>query len=427
MYRRETHMIRLAFALLTFTSLCASASSQGPLASLPSKPGPHLDKIKALGDNEWVNLGAPAADPKWGKARGRSWGARAMVLEPSRRGAFFTGEGVHHFLKPDGYNMDDLWFYDINAHRWICLYPGMNTKTFTQRVKNKELAIDDDGLLRDRAGQAIPVHTMIHAFGFLSYDSDRKKFAFFGTDGLNRYYQANLQDMEPGMKLIDEQLKGKKKSAYSPWYYDVATGKFERTPAKGSFGYTSQSFPHFHYVAAQKQFYVTGAAGVSRFDVARNEWSELNPKGPRPRGYDGNCCYDSKRNRIYRNDGDGADAAKDGLMAYDIANNTWSYLKPKGVGPEGGMTTNTAHIHYDSERDLVVVIQMTGAQLGVHAYDPKTNSWARPLSIPSGGPTFLGFAANVFYDPELNVYFCHIARDSEDNGVMWAYRFKKRD
>src|SRR5438067_10812640 len=30
-----------------------------PLAGLPSKPGPHIDKLKALGDNEWLNLGSP--------------------------------------------------------------------------------------------------------------------------------------------------------------------------------------------------------------------------------------------------------------------------------------------------------------------------------------------------------------------------------
>src|SRR5262245_22175280 len=46
---------------------------KGPLAEVPSKPGPHIEKIKALGDNEWLNLGSPAPDPKWGKARGRSW------------------------------------------------------------------------------------------------------------------------------------------------------------------------------------------------------------------------------------------------------------------------------------------------------------------------------------------------------------------
>lgn len=265
---------------------------------------------------------------------------------------------------------------------------------------------------------------MIHAFGFLSYDSDRKKLAFFGSDGLNRYYQGGLEFMEPGMKLIDEQLKGKKKSAYSPWYYDVATDKFERTPANGSLGYAHQSFPQFHYIPARRQFLVVGAAGVASFDIAKNEWSDRNPKGPRPRGYDGCGCYDSKRNRIYRNDGDGADAAKDGLMAYDLESNAWSYLKPSGNGPDASMGTNSAYYEYNPVLDLVVVIQMTGKTLGIHTYNPNTNSWADMFPFPVSGPRFLGFAANVVYDRELNAYFCHVARDSEENGTMWVYRHK---
>ena len=69
--------IVIGLAAVTTAPLASTASGQdkarkGPLADLPSKPGAHLDKIKALGDNQWVNLGAPAADPKWGKARGRS-------------------------------------------------------------------------------------------------------------------------------------------------------------------------------------------------------------------------------------------------------------------------------------------------------------------------------------------------------------------
>ena len=68
--------ICLAFTAVASTSLTGFAQDKkGPLAELPSKPGPHVEKIKALGDNEWLKLGAPAADPKWGKARGSSWGA----------------------------------------------------------------------------------------------------------------------------------------------------------------------------------------------------------------------------------------------------------------------------------------------------------------------------------------------------------------
>jgi hypothetical protein len=70
------------------------AESNSPLAGLPSAPGKHLDKIKALGDDGWLNLGSPAADPKWGKGRGRSWSSR-MAYAPDLEAAFLFGEGVH--------------------------------------------------------------------------------------------------------------------------------------------------------------------------------------------------------------------------------------------------------------------------------------------------------------------------------------------
>ena len=102
---------------------------KGPLAGLPSKPGPHVDKIRALGDNEWLNLGSPAPDPKWGRALGRSWTPK-MPYAPDLRGAFLTGEGNHGWVNPKtNRQMDDYWFYDINAHRWICIYPGTEVST----------------------------------------------------------------------------------------------------------------------------------------------------------------------------------------------------------------------------------------------------------------------------------------------------------
>ena len=94
------------------------ATRHGPLAGLPSGPGPTIEKIKALGDNEWVDLGPPAADPTWGRALGRSWSPK-MGYAPDLRGAFLAGEGGHGWVNPrTKRQMDDLWVYDIKAHRW---------------------------------------------------------------------------------------------------------------------------------------------------------------------------------------------------------------------------------------------------------------------------------------------------------------------
>ena len=80
----------LVVGLVSLVMLSASARGdepqkderKGPLATLPSKLGVHIEKIKELGDNQWLNLGAPAADPRWGKARGSSWDAKALILAP---------------------------------------------------------------------------------------------------------------------------------------------------------------------------------------------------------------------------------------------------------------------------------------------------------------------------------------------------------
>ena len=66
-YFRTSHAAFLAAVATLIVAGSASGqdtAKKGPLAELPSKPGAHLDTIKALGDNQWVNLGAPAADPK---------------------------------------------------------------------------------------------------------------------------------------------------------------------------------------------------------------------------------------------------------------------------------------------------------------------------------------------------------------------------
>src|SRR5262249_20093944 len=134
-FLQQSSLVGLALASPRSGVMAAEPSKANPqerrglLVGLPSKPGPLLEKIKALGDNEWLELGTPAADPNWGKGRGRSWSSR-MTYAPDLQGAFLIGQGVHGFIKPDGYFMDDIWFYDLPAHRWICIYPGTDTRNF---------------------------------------------------------------------------------------------------------------------------------------------------------------------------------------------------------------------------------------------------------------------------------------------------------
>ena len=106
-----------------------------PLAELPSPPGAHVSRIEALGDNQWLQLGKPQPDPRYGPAPGRSY-TNKMAYAPGLGGAFLMGEGVHGKAMTRGgklYYNDDVWFYDLRAHRWICVHPGTDGEL--QRVR----------------------------------------------------------------------------------------------------------------------------------------------------------------------------------------------------------------------------------------------------------------------------------------------------
>jgi hypothetical protein len=389
----------------------------GPLAGLPSAAGPNVATIAALGDNAWVKLPAPQGDPMFGRARGRSWGGRAFVLAPELRGAFYYGEGVHAFVKPDGHTMDDLWFYDMNAHRWIAVYPGTHAATFTQKVKDDQLKIDANNQLADANGYPVPVHTLIHAWDFLTYDPITQKFAFLAGDGLGRYFLGNESLMDEGLKLLDAQRAGKASPPMSPWFYDTVAGHFERYPVANA-APTVGSFGNFQFVKSRGQYFHGGSSGVAYFDPVTKTWTSVNDQGPRPPGYDHGGVYDEERDRIYM--GAGASDPTGTFYVYDLKTERWS--KPAASGsPPSGIGTNNASIFYDVKNDVVTIFQY--AEKKIYTYVPTTGTWSNqvfPATVLSsvGGPSF-----NAFYDPTLNAYFCYVAGDSEDNGVMWAYRY----
>jgi hypothetical protein len=397
----------------------SQAERRGPLASMHSWPGPHIEKIKALGDNQWVNIGSPAADSKWGRARGRGYGAKALMLAPELRGAFFTGEGRHAFVKPDGFGMDDYWFYDINAHRWICLYPGTDTRNFLQKIKDKELVVDDNGQVVDKDGQPVPGHLLIHAWGFLTYDTDQRKFVIFAGDAFGSYFMPGKDGVVEGIKSLAEQVKARKRPpAFTPWFYDPMTGKFERYPASSPGPSVPSSFPQFLYVSSRKQHLVAGAKGVAFFDPAKRVWTVPKSQGPRPPGYDQRGCYDSKRDRVYMSGGIIGGGLDDGFYVYDIKTETWTKPETRKDTSPGFCRV----MHYDSVNDVVVIVKPSDRK--IYAYHPEADTWAEPLPIPDGIFSN-GRFSHAFYDPELNAHFVFLAGDSVDNGTMWVYRYKK--
>jgi hypothetical protein len=404
------------------------AHAQGLLAGLPATAGPHVEKIKALGDNEWLDLGSPAADPTWGKARGRSWGAN-MPAAPNLRGAFVFGEGVHGYVKPDGRYMNDLWFYDINAHRWVCLYPGIDVKAVAGQIRDKELNVDDNGLLVDKRGRPLPP-LLIHAYGNLGYDPQRNQFAFFGSQFGNYFTTGKGGAFEEANRLFRERREGKMPPKLSPFFYDVASGNFECFPVavapKGGGGYGAGVMA---YVSSRKQFFFVGVDGVWFLDADKRTWVDAKPTGTPPSGYDHVGTYDPKRDRIYYHKRDGK-TAEANLLIYDVKENAWTAPKPKGTAPLYS-TSVESFFNYDSANDRLVSIRYratkdeAGLRQGVYAYDPGTNTWAEPLPLPPPVAGLERTASSAFYDPELNAYFCHFASDSRDDGTMWVYRYRK--
>ena len=387
-----------------------TSEKKGPLAALPSPPGEHIEKIKALGDNSWLNLGPPKADPQWGKARGRSW-TPEMPYAPNLRGAFLFGEGVHGYAKPDGHYMDDLWFYDINAHGWICVYPGADCKKL-------KLHLDERGFEVNDRGEPIPVAEMGHGYCNATYDTDRKLFMFVARN--SPYWHKALPQREQWL------ARGKPASPRHPWFYDIAADRWQRKYVEGG---GPDQFGHHEgelvYVPTRKQAYWRYKQGeVWLYDYASNSWTNTQVKGPRPpTGIDSVACYDSKRDRVYS--GGGGYPWHNVLWIYDVKANTWIDAQAKNqerIGTYGG---NPATLQYDVANDVVVLVlhKEEPESRGVNIYDPETNVWNEaPLPLPE---EVKGQCWNSFYDPELNVHFFHLAHDSRDNGVIWVYRYKR--
>lgn len=394
--------------------------SDGPLKGLPSQPGPHIAQIEALGDGEWLELGIPAADPTYGPALGRSWGGRALILAEALRGAFFFGEGEHAYVKPDGYAMDDLWFYDINQNRWITVYPGLHIASFNDRVASGELKVDANRQIIDKNGNFLPIHTKVHAWDSLSYDTKRHRFTWMAGDGMTRYFLPGEKSIEQGVATLEAQREAiTSTSPMSPWYYDVASNAFRRDVI-GKASTPVGDYSAFLYLPDQDRFINAGSGGVQLFDPNSLEWTRVSDKGPRPPGYDHGVAYDRHRKRLYMGPGDNSS----GLYIYDLSTETWTVSRAEG-GPSG-FRTNDASAQYDEVNDVLTILHYIKGL--AYTYKPDTDEWSStpiPKKVFEGGYQ----SYHGFYDTKLNAYFVYHARnvphDAPDNGVMWVYRYHK--
>ena len=419
---KKSLLVLLALMCIAVFAAENKVERKGPLAKLPSRPGPHIAKIRALRNNQWLNLGAPKPDPKWGAGRGRSWGCK-MVYAPDLGGAFHSGQGKHGYVKPDGF-YDDIFFYNMYAHQWICLYEGINTKTYAEDIKKGNIRLGRDGYLVHKDGR--PVYAWgAHSYQFQAYDTDRHTYicggwgSAFGGDQHCRNAPWHAQ----GIKLLAEKAAGNPnvKKPKGLWYaFDATTGKLSRSPLTGMF-----------YLPGKKAFwsYSVGTGRIHLAYPATGKIDVLVPKGTGPLtgGFpDFGACYDSKRDRIYigqiaygrKREGAGS------IYIYDVKTNTWS--NPPDKQNAGGFpATNYGVVNYDTAGDRVIVISHWQGKGGVAAYDPETSVWE---SLPPPPESFNANRACIhgFYSPEVNAHFFYLAHDSDDRGTMWVYRYKQK-
>ncbi len=402
------------------------AERKSPLAGLPSPEGPHIARIKAMKDNSWLDLGSPKPDPKFGDGLGRAWGWK-MPFAPKLRGAFIYGEGVHGFsMVRNGvrrYN-DELFFYDINGHRWICCDPGTD-------VANYRAIINKDGFETRPDGEVAPVADCAHTYGMNTYDTDRGAFMTHSVP--STYWPKVIK----GRKKFLADNKGKRNLDHaSPYMWSAQKGRWDRRRTKMRSPRSLRLHTMLYIPTMKKAFGHSFTSQDIRFyDPATNTWETVKSKGPKNTiSYCELHCYDSKRNRVYLAGGRGAGRLPKGsnaLWVYDLKTHTWIDPKPKGSPCAGipAYAITTAFMLYDSASDVVVMFShKTGRDKsvdmrGMYVYDPARNAWATvSRSLPKGTERLPGHG---FYDHKLNAHFYFAAGDSRGGGKMLVYRYKR--
>ncbi len=406
---------------------------KGPLANLPSAPGEHVQKILAMGDRSWLNLGAPAPDPKWGAAPGRAY-TNKMTWAPGLVGGFLQGEGVHG-ASGDGprkglYN-DDVFFYDLLAHRYVCVYPG-------SKLAGLKLKVDANGFTADADdGQNYPYAIAVHGYECQSYNPTTGEFMTLYTGS-------------PYGKKVSKQLpvQGKaslrgRSAGQHPYFYSTRTGRWERRKTEGP-GPSTHFCKTLRYIPGiGKTLYFSRRSGVMWFyDHKANAWESVKPEGEWPKaGLEGTTAYDTKRERLYI-----FNSGSEFVPAiYDVKTNTILDAKarnqpyPESNGYEKGkrvLGSTSSNAHYDPVADVVVmrlrIKKGTGdprnirsTTMGLAIYRPETNEWETEF-VPLDEAARRGGSWNSCYSPELNAHVFHIAGDSRTNGEIVLYRHKRR-
>jgi RNA polymerase sigma factor (sigma-70 family) len=371
----------------------------GIFAQLPRSDSGQMAKLRALGDDSWIDLGAPAADPQWGKPVGRAW-SPMMAYAPDLQGAFLFGQTQNDTNQINRFG-DDLWFYHAPSHRWLCVHPGT-------RTDQADIALNAEGIESTLSGEPMPVATMFNAFCAMTYDTHTKQFVHMPQ--VEKTYTGGLTE-----KIAKYQQAGPALARNpSPWFFATMTGKWQRFETASKGPEVGVSIADLLFYLPNKRCYLYHKFGQNAdysYELASNSWSQLPTGHKPPSGSDNIAYFDSRRNRI-----DlliGADH-----WVFDTDTMAWRDIASHGPPAIGWTSTWT----YDSANDVGVLISYRHPNEtvnGVWIYEPKENSW-RKSATPI--PVFMGHS-NAFYDPQLNAHFIHNAGQLHP-GQVFAYRYR---
>ena len=243
--------------------------AKGPLASLPSAPGAHIEKLRALGDDSWLDLGKPAPDPKWGMGHGLSY-LPNLAWAPDLKCAFIVGTGTHGGTHKyaDGTTRweNGLWAYDLPAHRWVCVYPGLDIDKGGFKPDPKGGTLVDDG------------HPMIgsHGYQHFAYDPTAGKFFHLSHSENTDYFPKRMKE--------EWYKAGKGGNRCGPFSYDPRTDEWKQLHPAGP-AFHSKGGNHVHYSPKLKRTILVDPGALWELDSEKEVWIEHKAQNTAKDGY----------------------------------------------------------------------------------------------------------------------------------------------
>lgn len=389
-----------------------------PLAAMPSAPGPHLDKIKAMDNDSWLDLGKPAPDPRWGMGYGRSYQPN-LSWAPDLKCAFILGTGVHGATHkyPDGVTRweNDVWAYDLWGHRWICLYPGIDVSNGTYKVDARGGATTEDG-----RGSLEGSHAYQHS----CYDPISKRFVIGVVDANTDYFPKRLKE-----EFYKDGARGPAEAKHwAPFVYDPVADDWKLHHPTGAVLRGKGSHAVF-YSPKLKRVVAVSPDSLYEYEMDKEEWIKRPVRNTAKIGYSIGC-YDTKRDRIIFAGTGPAGNGKDApgaLGALDVSGGEVRPLNSEGLVAGFGALDwmSGPNLMYDAANDAVVLTVWCERLQGMYIYDCATDTWLpkRALGIPPRRWQIW----SGFYVPELNVHIFHESMDSGCTDRILAYRFKKNN